>query len=189
MKLLTVPDGLLHSVHDCAAEMTLCKQALGVQGEGVRQLRNALRETAFGNWASCDFQGVGAIHFKAYPKANAFVYQKNGLSCSEWTAAIKLSTNYANLRGVPANKKSGASPLCRRCHRENETPFHVIGACSSNDARRNHRHNKVKHALNALLSAKGYVCIEEARGTDSGGGNRFIDLLAFDPGGRNLRIS
>src|SRR5882757_5634829 len=72
-KLQAVPDALLHSVHDCAAEMELCQQALGVQGEGVRQLRSLLRERAFDKWAAMDYQGVGVRHFKAFPKANAFV--------------------------------------------------------------------------------------------------------------------
>ena len=105
---------------------------------------------------------------------------KSTLSCSEWVAAVKLNTNYANLAGVPGTN-SFASNRCRRCHSEIETPSHVLGACDFGGNQRNERHHAVKYKLNALLKAKGLECFDEASCVDNSGSKRRIDILAFDP--------
>jgi hypothetical protein len=182
-RLLSVPDELFHRVFDCTAEMTKCKEVLQVEGETTRQLRNQLRERAFSvEWKQTSFQSVGIEHFRSCPKANAFISNKGKLSESEWTAAIKLTTNYANLRGVP-NKGVAGNPdrHCRHCPAMRETPSHVSGTCPFSDGRRNNRHNKVKRSVKALLEAKGFECIEEAACEDEDRRQRFIDILAFDP--------
>jgi hypothetical protein len=194
-RLSTVPDGLFHEVYDCEQEMAICIQELSamcgpttqLEGHTARQLRNLMRENAFAKWSAQSWQGVGVQHFKEYPKANAFVYDKNTLSGSEWTAAIKLSTGYANLLGVPGVVQNIAqtSNLCRRCttatRREKETPGHVLGACGFNNERRIQRHNKVKESLATLLRAKGFRCVVEPYCKDGDGANRFVDILAYQP--------
>lgn len=81
-------------------------------------------------WCNLKYQGSGVIHFQTYTASNDFIYNKNSLSSSEWTAAIKLNTNYANLNGVPGNVTSSA--LCRKCNRETESIAHVTGSCPTN---------------------------------------------------------
>ena len=87
-------------------EQTQCKQALGVEGSTAKELRRAVREREFENWAALSYAGVGVRHFENHPKANRFMSSKNGLSGSEWTAAIKLNCGYANLAGVPGNAQA-----------------------------------------------------------------------------------
>lgn len=183
-RMATVPDELLHSVFDCQAEMDYCKQKLGVEGGTARQLRLALREMAFSDWSVMKYQGVGVRHYKHFPKANRLVYDKSGLSGSEWTAFLKLCTGYANLAGVRGTT-GHYSTLCRHCpndRAEIETLPHVLGKCSYNDELRNMRHHSLKHKLANLLREKGFFCTVEAYCVDTDGSSRFVDILASEPG-------
>jgi hypothetical protein len=182
LRLSTVPDELFHKVFSCQDEMHKCTMALGVNGDTTRLLRTRLRESTFESWCSMEYQGIGVKHFKTYPKSNKWICDKQNLSCSEWTAAVKLSTNYANLVGVPGAtaRAQSQSNRCRRCHNEKETIPHVLGSCYFGDSRRNHRHHEVKHSITALLRAKNYHCTEEVFCFD-GKSNRFVDILAFAP--------
>jgi hypothetical protein len=167
-------------VYNCQEEMTICKEALGQDGLTARKLRESLREEAFGRWSGQLWQGVGVRHYREYPRANQFTTNKNSLSCSEWTAAIKLNVNYANLAGVPG-VEGHKSNRCRRCGNETETPSHVLGMCPFGEVMRLARHNKVKNRLSELLRQKGFTCIEEAFCIDTDGRRRFVDILAFAP--------
>ncbi|WP_165480171.1 hypothetical protein [Clostridioides difficile] len=113
-------------------------------------------------------------------------YNKGSLSSSEWTAAIKLNANYANLRGVPTTgiKKLNQNNLCRRCkapRKESETIKHVLGSCDFGQALRIKRHHYVKLRLASILEKKGYVCFDEAYSRDGDSRSRYIDIVAFDP--------
>ena len=156
-RLSKLRDELFHRIYDCQAEMEACKQMLQVEGDTISILRAALRELAFEKWSTnCLWQGIGVCHFKTYPQANRFVYNKNTLSCSEWTAAVKLSVNYANLAGVPGVVEGHDSNRhCRRCRSEIETPAHVLGSCSFGENMRMARHNRLKNKLTVMLQAKG----------------------------------
>ena len=177
-RLLAVPDELLHSAVDCSKEKQRCKDELGVLGDTSKQLRAALRNSAYERWCSLDYQGLGARCFSSFPKSNTFMKERGNLSCSEWTAAVKLSTNYANLAGVPGVKAE--TVLCRRCSREKETIAHVLGNCLHNTNRRTHRHHLAKHQIAKLLTDAGFHCMDEVQCKDGSGSNRFIDILAFD---------
>ena len=63
-----------------------------------------------------DYAGVSTKHYKIHPRSNRFISNKNGLSGSEWVAAIKLSCNYANLAGVPGVQMPNR--CCRRIERK-----------------------------------------------------------------------
>lgn len=186
-RLSAVNDDLFHHVYDCNRELAECQAALGVTGDSARQLRNAKREEAFNNWTAMAYQGSGAKHFATYPKGNQWIYNRRALTTSEWTAAIKLNSNYANLAGVPGNQ-THAPNLCRRCGREPETTAHVIGACDYGNQRRIVRHDEIKHQISTMLREKGFLCYEEVHCLDSDEGNRhrttrnrFIDILALEP--------
>ena len=176
-KLSAVDDLLLQSQYDFENEMLQVTETLGVQGTNTKDLRRALRDKAFEEWSHCRYQGSGIIHFKTHPANNAFAFDKNSLSSSEWVAAIKLSTNYANLNGVPGNTAS--STRCRKCDSETETIAHVTGSCPFNSTRITARHHKVKHHLTKLLGNK-FDCFEEVHAIDTEGRHRFSDIIAID---------
>ena len=187
-KLSAVDDDLFHEIYDCEAEMNECRDALQVEGHTAKQLRQAVREREFETWSKLVYAGVGVRHFRIYPKANRFVYNKNGLSGSEWVAANKLSCHYANLAGVPGATSQTSNRFCRRCRSETETIAHVLGACEFGANRRDARHHTVKHSLAALLRDRGFHTVDEAPCNDTSGSNRRIDILAFDPRTNNAYI-
>src|SRR5699024_5584262 len=57
-KLAKHRDGLFHQVHDCAEEMKICKQKLGVEGKTSRALRAQLRIKAYEDWSKMPVAGV-----------------------------------------------------------------------------------------------------------------------------------
>ena len=180
-KLSKVDDELFHSIYDCEAEMDSCKEALGVKGETPRELRKAWRTEEYENWCKMNYASMGVKHYAIHPRANRFVSEKCGLSGSEWTAAIKLSFNYANLAGVPGTQMSNR--YCRRCgNGEIETIAHVLGKCAFGLNRRIARHHTLKHKLANMLREKGLYTVDEAYCEDQAGSSRFIDILAFQPG-------
>lgn len=185
-RLYNISDELFHEVYDCKAEMDMCKEALSVQGDTVKELRAAVRDREFEEWSALSYAGIGVHHFKHYPQANRFVCNKNGLSGSEWTESIKLNCNYANLAGVPGSRTS--NNRCRRCGGEKETIQHVLGACDFGSNRRTARHHNLKHRLAALLREKGLHTINEAACVDANGSGRSVDILAFDRHGRAFII-
>lgn len=85
-------------------------------------------------------QGFGVVLFKDCKASNTWMFNRKNLSCSQWTTAIKLNSNYANLNGVIENSNT-QNTLCRRCNREKETPSHVLDICSSNERLITVRHN------------------------------------------------
>lgn len=182
LKLSRLDDEHLHAVYDCEAEMTSCRQTLGVDGATARELRGAWRASEYKAWCEMDYAGAGVRHYETHPKSNRFVSEKSGLSGNEWTAAIKLNFNHANLNGIPGQQKPGQSRFCRRCDRgEIETLGHVLGSCPFGLNRRNTRHHTLKHRLADLLRQKGFHTVDEAFCKDDTGTSRFIDIVAFDP--------
>ena len=166
---------------DSEAEMTSCRQTLGIEGKTARELRSAWRANEFKAWCEMDYAGAGVRHYETHPKSNRFVSEKSGLSGNEYTAAIKLNFNYANLRGIPGQQKPGQSRFCRRCDKgEIETLGHVLGSCPFGLNRRNARHHALKHKLAELLRQRGFHTVDEAFCKDDIGANRFIDIVAFD---------
>ena len=95
--------------------MQSCRAALQVEGETSAAMRKQLRAKAADNWASASWQGIGARHFRKLPTANGFMTGKSSLSSSEWTAAIKLNCNYANLRGVKGVTTSSLGDRSLNC--------------------------------------------------------------------------
>lgn len=178
-KLNQIEDELFARAFDCVSEMNDCRAKLAVEGHTSRTMRIELRQKSFDTWSTKVYQGAGIIHFKNHTATNSFIYNKNSLSSSQWTAAIKLNCNYANLRGVPGVSVNG-DRLCRKCGKENETPSHVTGNCGANSTKIIARHNHVKHRLTSLLREKGFDCFEEVYAKDDLGSNRFADIIAFD---------
>ncbi|KAJ4440738.1 hypothetical protein ANN_08962 [Periplaneta americana] len=57
------------------------------------------------------------------PKANAWIFNKSGLSKSEWVTCLKMNANLAAVRGVPGRSLDGSR--CRHGCPETETLAHV----------------------------------------------------------------
>ena len=187
-KLKNLDDELLHQACDFQSEIDECLSTLSVTGQTSRHLRNELRNRSFETWCSRQWQGIGVKHFKTHTKTNSFIYDKNTLSSSEWTAAIKLNCNYANLLGVPGNGERNEPNLCRRCGRERETPSHVLGSCPFNDNHRTARHHRVKHSINSEMKRKDFICFDEAYAIDTELRHRFSDIIAIDRKSNNAYI-
>lgn len=153
-RLATVNDQLFQSISNCTDEMESCVKTLNVEDNSTKALRTALRQRCFDEWCNLKYQGAGVTHFQTFIKGNDFVCNKNTLSSSEWTAAIKLNSNYANLNGVPGVEF--ASNLCRKCNGEIETIAHVTGSCPSNNQQIIARHHSAKHQVTELLQEKAF---------------------------------
>ena len=184
-RLSTVDDELFHQAFNCAEEMAQCKADLGLEGETTKQLRDAFREHEFLKWTQMSYAGIGVKNFKIFPRANKFIYDKEGLSNAEWVAALKINCGYANLAGVPGTQAPNRQ--CRHCG-ETETISHVLGACEFGSTRRTVRHHRLKHGLATLLREAGYYTLDEVACEDDKGSRRYIDILAFETTGDRALI-
>lgn len=137
---------------------------------------------AYEEWKIKPFQGIGVSHFSEYTPSNSFIFDKKILSGSEWTQAIKMNINYANLAGVPGVNSGSNMPnlLCRHCGKEREILSHVLGSCPHNNTMVIARHNKIKNKISEELNKKGYDCFEEVHAIDNHGSHRFCDIIAFE---------
>ncbi|WP_131058311.1 hypothetical protein, partial [Clostridioides difficile] len=183
-RIAAVDDALVQVVYPAEEEKKKCVEKLGFEYDSevsTKALRVALRDAQFVKWSKMPYQGQGVKHFSDFKRGNSFVHGKNSLSCSEWTAAIKLNSNYANLRAVPGVGRQGQDNLCRRCGKEQETIKHVLGACFNTEGSRILRHHWVKDRIAALLEEKGFTCIDELQCRDGDGRIRRVDILAFEP--------
>ena len=178
-KLAAVRDPLFHVVYDCQEEMNLCKRILAVEGTNTRQLRRALRERSFADWAKLSYAGVGVKHNRLYPKANSAIMARQNLSCAKWVEAIKLSFGYANLKGVPGVGEKTMPNRCRRCDNETETVSHVLGYCHFMSRQRIARHDALKFSLKKMLKANGMKVKHEAECKSTTGDNHRVYLVAF----------
>jgi hypothetical protein len=180
-RLSTVDDALFQKVYDCRAEMEKCKSELNVEGETSRQMRTNLRKKAFDDWTKMPGHGKGVQHFATFPKANHFMVNKNSLTDSEWTEAIKLNIGYANLKCVYGSRcYNSQTNLCRRCAKEPETLPHVLGSCDWNSKRRTARHHALKHSIAEMMTQKGFDCFDEVFCLDGDHSRRFADIVAFE---------
>ncbi|XP_073976443.1 uncharacterized protein [Rhodnius prolixus] len=157
---------------------TILKELFGLESktDHNRGTRLAIPDQLIGNG------GIGVRHFKEEPKANKFINDKQLLTGSEWSNALKLNINYAPLRGVPGvggNVTGNVGTLCRRCGRETETVAHVLGKCPYNMLLITRRHHNVKHWISEKLRERDYDCLEEVFSIDADGSTRFADILAF----------
>ncbi|KAL1448312.1 hypothetical protein WDU94_015633 [Cyamophila willieti] len=188
-KLENINDQLLHCSFNVVDEISSCVEKLNVNGDTTKSLRQQLRDRSYQDWCQSKYQGIGVLHFQHFTQSNSFIMDKNSLSSSEWTAAIKMNVGYANLAGVPGVQNTGnASNLCRRCNREKETLPHVLGACPYNEQMVTSRHHVVKRRLIELLKEKNVECFEEVACVDSHGSKRFCDIVAFPKNSKKAYI-
>jgi hypothetical protein len=144
-----------------------------------QRIRNHLRNKEFDIWCNLKQKGIGVILYKECPKSNNWVFSKFGLSCSEWTNAIKMSCNTLAVRSIPGRSTDG--PLCRHGCKESETLGHVLGSCPKNSLLINARHHKVRNLIAEALRVKKFEVLEEVTCVALNGSTRRVDILCFNP--------
>ena len=139
----------------------------------TKMMRDRLRELSFDSWCALPSKGYGASHFQWNPGINKRIMNKDGLSSSQWTTAIKLATNSAPVRGRHAQSTTSS---CRHCGKF-ETLAHVVGECRRGELLRNRRHNLICNILAARLRQDGYDVYQEISVPET---NRRVDMVVIN---------
>ena len=176
---------------DISQEKQLCLAKLDVKLADIKSttfhgrtivttaaIRDVLRKKEFTNWCNLQQRGKGVILYQEYTPANRWIHKKDGLSCSEWTDALKLTANVAPVRVLHGRSQDGNH--CRHCHSEIETLPHVLGFCKQGFLLRNTRHHTIRSAIATAIAKTGLETYEEVHclGVDSS--NRRVDIIAID---------
>ncbi|KAJ4435932.1 hypothetical protein ANN_18554 [Periplaneta americana] len=134
----------------------------------VPSLRKLLRDKEFDSWCTLPPKGKGVILYKEYTPGNKWLCKPNGLTSSEWKAAIKMTANVCPVRALPGRSQS-----------EKETLAHILGACPHGELLRNSRHHKIRSLLASALRGKDYKVEEEVHGSSTNGSSRRIDIISI----------
>ncbi|KAJ4427634.1 hypothetical protein ANN_25282 [Periplaneta americana] len=126
-----------------------------------------------------EVKGKGVIVYSDLPKANSWVSNRKGLSSSEWTNALKMSSNISAVRAIPGRTLS--TTRCRHpdCS-ELETLGHVLGQCPKGELLINARHHRVRHALATSLKTLNWEIHEEVHCVSSDSSFRRADIIAIN---------
>ena len=100
------------------------------------------------------------------------------ISSSEWTTAIKLSSNTAAVRSVPGRSTNTIKVRFPDCN-EVETLGHVLGFCPKGELLRT-RHHRVRSTIASSLRDTGMKVYEEVHCLADDGSTRRVDILAID---------
>ncbi|KAJ4447333.1 hypothetical protein ANN_09337 [Periplaneta americana] len=121
----------------------------------------------------------GVVTYSEDPKNISWISNRRGISSSEWTNAIKMSTNIAAVRSVPG--RSFQDQKCRHpgCS-EVETLGHVLGYCPKGELLRNNRHHKVRSSIATTLRKAKWEVYEEVHCLTENGSTRRTDIVAID---------
>lgn len=177
-------DPLLQFCRDFQAEQKTCMENLDLTIESriptAQCLRKVLRENEFEKWCELKVRGDGVCTFKDCTDNNKIIMNKIGLSSSEWTNVIKMSTNNCDVR---SNRRDDSSTvLCRHCG-EYETLSHVLGKCKNGELLRTKRHHRTCDTLvNALKTD--WKTIREDRTSTVDGDSRITDIVAIAKNGK-----
>ena len=143
----------------------------------VKQLRELLRHREYESWCAYPQKGKGVCLFSEVPSANSWVFQKTGLSSSEWRDILKMNAMVAPVRSLPG--RSTSTTRCRHCS-ETETLPHVLGSCPRGELLRIKRHNIIRTMIADALRATGLEVHEEVHCVAENESHRRIDIIAID---------
>ena len=121
--------------------------------------------------------------FQESPKLNRLIYEKHGLTTSEWITYLKMVGNVAAVRVIPG--RSSGTNRCRidSCN-EIETLSHVLGSCPQGELLRHNRHNRVVNQLANELR-KNWTVLVEFTCISTDGSIRRVDLVIYNEDSRN----
>jgi len=145
---------------DPQSEITECVNNLGVKLTTkctTQNIRKQLRKEQFQAWCALPHKGKGVVCYQEVPAANKWHTTQEGLTSSEWIAAVKMIFNVAPVRSVPGRSLDGNR--CRHCS-ETETLSHVLGNCPHGALQRTARHNHIRKLIAAEFR-KQYTVVEE----------------------------
>ncbi|KAI5699120.1 hypothetical protein M8J75_016523 [Diaphorina citri] len=171
---------LLSTLRSCDIEISSACNTLDTSpSESVKKMREALREREFEAWEKMALRGLGVCVYKEVPMSNKWVYDKQILSSSEWTTALKMSANIAGVRAIPG--RNTGTTLCRQpgCA-EKETLSHVLGSCHKNELLRNTRHHTVRSSIANELRHLGWTVDEEISCISEDSSTRRCDIVAVN---------
>ncbi|KAJ4448209.1 hypothetical protein ANN_10223 [Periplaneta americana] len=143
----------------------------------TRKLREELRNAEFESWKVMPGRGRGVELYSQVSKANAWIFNKSGLSTSEWVTCLKMNANLAAVRGVPGRSLDGSR--CRHGCPETETLAHAQGQCNRGLLLRNPRHHHVRSLIATALRKKSWTVEEEVFCLATNGSSRRIDIIAY----------
>ncbi|KAJ4443743.1 hypothetical protein ANN_05521 [Periplaneta americana] len=136
------------------------------------------KEVQMNLWSALPGKGKGITFYSHWKKGNTWISNKKGLSCGQWTEAIKMSTNVIAVRSLPCRSLSNTH--CRRCN-EYETLSHVLGFCPQCELLRIDRHNTVRSIIANRLREHGeYEVYEEVQCLSAEGSTRCADIIIID---------
>ncbi|KAJ4441552.1 hypothetical protein ANN_11408 [Periplaneta americana] len=182
--LLRVDDCHLHNVRDLVSDKVSALSKLNITTIDAinwsgRKIRKHLRNDAFQTWTNHTLGGKGIIVYSDLPKANSWVSNRKGLSSSEWTNDLKMSSNISAVRAIPGRTLS--TTRCRHSDcSELETLGHVLGQCPKGELLINARHHRVLHALATSLKTLNWEIHEEVHCVSSDGSFRRADIIAIN---------
>ena len=97
----------------------------GMSINPTRKIREELRLGEFDRWSQM-YRAGGVDQFKEHTPSNHWVYNRSGLTNSEWISRLKMTVNGALVRSLHGRSKDG--PACRG-EAEEETLAYVPGSC------------------------------------------------------------
>ncbi|KAI5731459.1 hypothetical protein M8J77_010249 [Diaphorina citri] len=177
-------DGVIRQIKNIDDEISKCVITLNVPNGDVvssRKIRENLRLQEYNTWCQLKAKGIGVCLFGEYKNHNKWLTTKEGLTNSEYTELVKMSTNSSAVRAIPGRSQDGNQ--CRRCQGENkpiETLAHVLGSCPFGQLTRISRHDAVRSLLAKELKKQYDEVYEEVQGIASDGSTRRIDIIAID---------
>ncbi|GAV05062.1 hypothetical protein RvY_15248 [Ramazzottius varieornatus] len=154
----------------------------GVPVNPTRKIREELRVREFERWSQMP-RASGVGHFRVNNQSNKWVYNRSGLTNSEWISSLKVTVNGAPVSSFHGRSKDG--PACRAPGREaeKETLSHVLGSCRKGSLLRNARHNRVRTMVaDAFREKNGLEVYEEVPCTATDDSLRRIDIIVIDRG-------
>ncbi|KAJ4450998.1 hypothetical protein ANN_02434 [Periplaneta americana] len=114
--------------------------------------------------------------YSQVPKANTWIFNKSGLSTSEWVTCLKMNANLTAVRGVPG--RSLDRSRCRHGCPETET-LGIQDQCNRGLLLRNARHHHVRFLIATALRKKSWIVEEEIFCIATNGSSRRIDIIAY----------
>lgn len=183
-KTLEKQGGIISRIKDLDNEISKCLTTLNIPSTddiNVKRIREDLRGQEFERWSGMKLKGIGVSLFSDFKNHNKWLTTKEGLTNTEYSELIKMSTNSAAVRAIPGRSQDGTQ--CRRCpgteNKPTETLGHVLGSCPFGNLAIIHRHNTVRSLIAADLK-KRFEVYEEVQGIAEGGSTRRIDIIAID---------
>ena len=168
-------------------EVVQCFEKIGLEAHNVddfnlidsKSIRNDLRTRAFEQWCRLPVKGAGVVLFKESPWTNQWLFNRKNLSLSQWTNAIKMSTNCVPVRSLPGRSMDGSSCRTQFCAKT-ETLSHILQACSKGESLRIIRHHQICDKIKDCLTSHGFEVYREVHCIDANGSNRRADIIAID---------